>query len=242
MSSDTSDSSDLCRNAAATGDTEERSVRIVLLDRQRILRQGLRALLAARVEFLVVGDTGELSEALSLIEAQRPSVVLTDLYVSEGSRLRHIEEIHACFPQLAILVLTALRGRGLVAEIRKAGALGYLSSDDGCGALELALREVAAGRWYRAAERSPRRRQAPHGAGALGSPAVYLTERQRQLLRSVALGQRARDIAARAGVSVRAIYAQRQRLRDALQLHSTAALTRFAAREGIADTGSSPQR
>lgn len=237
-----SDSFDLCRDTAAASNTEERPVRIVVLDRQRILRQGLRALLAVQAEFLVVGDTGELSEALSLIEAQCPSVLLTDLYVSEGSRLRHIEEIHARFPQLAILVLTALRGRGLVAAIRRAGALGYLASDHGRGALELALREVAAGRWHRAAERSPRRREAPHRAGALGSPPVYLTERQRQLLRSVALGQRARDIAARAGVSVRAIYAQRQRLRYALQLHSTAALTRFAAREGLTETGASPRR
>lgn len=233
-------SCDSCRDMVVAGNATENPLRIVLLDRQRILRQALRALLAAQAGFLVIGDTGELGEALALIETQRPSVLLTDLYVSAGSRLRHIEEIHARYPQLAILVLTALSGRGLIAEIRKAGALGYLPSNDGSSALQLALREVAAGRWYHGAARGQRRRGVPRSAGAFGSPPVYLTERQRQLLRSVALGQRAREIAARSGVSVRAIYKQRQRLCDTLQLHSTAALTRFAAREGLTETGTSP--
>ena len=230
-------SSDPCRDTAATDKSEASPVRIVLLDRQRILRQALQALLTAHAGFLVVGDTGDLGEALALIETLRPSVLLTDLYVSEGSRLRHIEDIHAHFPQLAILVLTALRGRGLVAEIRRAGARGYLTSDAGSRTLRSALREVAAGRWYRAEAPAQKARRLPRTTGANGSPSMYLTERQRQLLRSVALGQRARDIAARAGVSVRAIYKQRQRLCDVLQLHSTAALTRFAALEGLTETG-----
>jgi DNA-binding CsgD family transcriptional regulator len=64
---------------------------------------------------------------------------------------------------------------------------------------------------------------------------VDLTERQRQVLRWVALGYRAREIAQMLGVSVKAVHKQCERIREVLQLDSTAALTRFAAREGVAE-------
>jgi two-component system NarL family response regulator len=214
---------------------ERRACRIVVVDNQRILRQALRILLAAEDEFTVIGDAGQGAEALELIGALRPDVVVTDLHVTEGSGVQIIEQIHARFPKVAILVLTALRAHDVVAAVRKAGALGYVLKDRGSGELLSALREVAAGRWYRSvasAGRAARARtdEASHSSGR----AAYLTERQRQVLRAVALGYRAREIAQMLGVSVRAVHKQRERLRDALQLNSTAALTRFALREGIA--------
>src|SRR5437763_17012982 len=70
---------------------------------------------------------------------------------------------------------------------------------------------------------------------SLSGRAAYLTERQRQVLRSVARGYRTREIAQMLGVSVKAVHKQRERLRIALQLNSIAALTRFAVREGFAE-------
>jgi DNA-binding NarL/FixJ family response regulator len=72
------------------------------------------------------------------------------------------------------------------------------------------------------------------GSGS-STQATYLTERQRQVLRSIALGYRTRDIAQMLGVSMKAVHKQRERLRIALQLNSTAALTRFAVREGLVE-------
>ena len=209
--------------------------RIVVVDSQRILRQALRILLAAEHEFAVVGDAGQGSEALELIGTLQPDVVVTDLHVTEGSGVQLIEQIHARFPKVAILVLTALRAHNVVAAVRKAGALGYVLKDRGRGELLKALREVAAGRWYRSiAPAAAASRAWMDEGGCLSTRAAYLTERQRQVLRWVALGYRAREIAQKLGVSVRAVHKQRERLRDALQLNSTAALTRFAALEGLA--------
>jgi DNA-binding NarL/FixJ family response regulator len=161
--------------------------------------------------------------------------VVTDLHLAEGSGVQLIEQIHARFPKVAILVLTALRAHNVVAAVRKAGALGYVLKDRGRGELLKALREVAAGRWYRSiAPAAAASRAWMEEGGSLSTRAAYLTERQRQVLRWVALGYRAREIAQMLGVSVRAVHKQRERLRDALQLHSTAALTRFAEREGLA--------
>ena len=218
-----------------SGSHKRRACRIVVVDSQRILRHALRILLAAEHEFAVVGDAGQGSEALELIGALQPDVVVTDLHLTEGSGVQLIEQIRARFPNVAILVLTALRAHNVVAAVRKAGALGYVLKDRGRGELVSALREVAAGRWYRSiAGAAAASRAWMDEGGCLSARAAYLTERQRQVLRWVALGYRAREIAQMLGVSVRAVHKQRERLRDALQLNSTAALTRFAEREGLA--------
>jgi len=210
--------------------------RIFVVDNQQLFREGLCALLARGREFVVVGATREGHEALELIAAAQPDVVMTELHLGTGSSVQHVEQIHQRFPQVAILVLTEFRAHDVAARVRRAGALGYLLKEQGVGELLAALREVAAGRWYRGNSRN-----AARGPGvskeraAQGVQVVDLTERQRRVLRWVALGYRAREIAQMLGVSIKAVHKQCERIRDVLQLDSTAALTRFAAREGVAE-------
>ena len=208
--------------------------RILLVDNQQLFREGLRSLLARESEFVVVGDAREGNEALELIAVQQPDVVITELHLGAGSSVQHLEEIHERFPQVAILVLTEFRARDVAARVRSAGALGYLLKEQSLSELLAALREVSSGRYFRPDSRTPASRFAVSEEGARAIGVADLTERQRQLLRWLALGYRAREIAQLWGVSVKAVYRQRERLRDALQLDSTAALTRFAAREGFA--------
>ncbi len=197
-------------------------------------------MLLMEAEFTVVGEAGQGAEALELIAGVRPDVVVTDLHLTDGSALPLIEQIHARFPRVAILVLTALRARDAAVTSRKAGALGYVLKDYGRSELLTALREVAAGRRYRSlAPAAPgvRRQVAEPSSSAR---AAYLTERQRQVLRSVARGYRTREIAQMLGVSIKAVHKQREQLRITLQLDSTAALTRFAVREGLAEETPAP--
>lgn len=209
--------------------------RIVLIDGLQIFRQAVRALLEAEPGIAVVGEAGRLAEALELLDSQVPDVVLSDLKLPDSPSMQLIPRLRSHCPQAAFVVLTALNARDHVAAARKAGALGYLSKQCGRGELLAAIRQVAAGRRYRF-ELPSAPRVAVNG-GPLGTGAAYLTERQREVLRSVALGHRAREIAATLGVSVKAVYKQRERLREALQLRSTAALTRFAVYEGFAEEG-----
>src|SRR6266513_10166 len=134
------------------------------------------------------------------------------------------------------------RARDVAAAVRKAGALGYLLKEHGREELMLALREVTAGRWYRSLIPEAGARAAARDDRYRNDRAAYLTERQRQVLRSVALGYRTREIAQMLGVSVRAVHRQRERLRLALHLNSTAELTRFAVREGITAGAAEPAR
>jgi DNA-binding NarL/FixJ family response regulator len=220
--------------AAGTNPTDPQLCRLVLVDGQRIFRHALRVLLANECGFAVVGEARQRSEALELIGTLRPDVVVTELHLVDGSAVQLIEQIRENVPNVAILVLTAVRARDAAAAVRKAGALGYLLKDQGREELLAALRAVVAGRWYRSSAPAAALRGRGN-TGSLSNRAVYLTERQRQVLRSVARGHPTRQIAEMLGVSVRAVHKQRERLRNALQLNSTAALTRFALREGFAE-------
>ena len=182
----------------------------------------------------MVGETGQRSEALELVASLQPDVVITDLHLADGSGVQLIEEIRARFPRIAILVLTEVRAHDVTAAARKAGALGYLLKECGRSELRSALSAIVAGRRYRAGTPTIATRRRADSSG-LGNRAAYLTERQRLILRSVALGHPTRQIAEMLGVSIRAVHRQREGLRNTLQLDGTAALTRFALRERFAE-------
>jgi DNA-binding NarL/FixJ family response regulator len=223
-------------SVAVLRDSEElRRTRVVLIDGQRLFRQALSALLVGQGEYTVVGETGRADEALELIATLQPAVVITELQLSAGSGVELIGQIHARFPKVAILVLTTVRAREVAATIRRAGALGYLLKDCACTELRAALRDVTCGRWHRSRTVATRATRAPLMDPSVSTRAAYLTERQRQILRSVARGHPTREIAQMLGVSVRAVHQQRERLRATLQLNSTAELTRFALCEGFAE-------
>ncbi len=227
---------------AAPAVQARRAYRIVLIDSHRIFRQAVRMLFATEGEFTVVGEAGDAPEAVELIASLQPDVAVTDLHLAGGSAVPLIEQIHARFPKVAILVLTSARAHDVAAAVRKAGALGYLLKEHGREELLRALREVTAGRWYRSLAPETCARTAAREDQYLNNRAAYLTERQRQILRSVALGHRTREIAQMLGVSVRAVHRQRERLRLALRLNSTAELTRFAVREGFTEGAAEPAR
>jgi len=234
--------------AGASGLEDRRAYRILLIDPQRLFRQALRALLEAEPGFSVVGEAGSAAEALEIVGALKPDVVVTELrlgdesYAGESCGSGLIRTLHSRFPATAILVLTSARARDVAGAVRKAGALGYLLKEHGREELLRALREVSAGRWYRAIAPEVSARVAARGRRYLDNRAAYLTERQRQVLRSVALGYRTREIAQMLGVSVRAVHRQRERLRLALHLNSTAELTRFAVREGFTEEAAAAAR
>jgi len=214
-----------------------RASRILLVDGQQIFRHAMRMLFADGTAFNVVGECGTARAALELAGVLQPDVVITELQLPDTQGVELIEQLRASQPRAAILVLTTLRARERVAAARRAGAHGYLLKECGRAELLSAVRAVAAGRRYRTRALSARapRGQALRGGAQLGAQAAALTERQRTVLRSLALGYRTREIAQMLGVSVRAIYRQRESLRNTLQLNSTAALTRFAVYEGIAE-------
>jgi DNA-binding NarL/FixJ family response regulator len=134
-------------------------------------------------------------------------------------------------------VLSTCRDEFSVAEAMRAGADGYLSKRARFGDLLEAIRNVARGRTAVSSDvsaamvRALHRRESPSG----GDVVAALSERERQVLRLLALGSSAKEVAAQLSISVKTVETHRARLCAKVATHSVADLTRLAVRAGLVE-------
>jgi DNA-binding NarL/FixJ family response regulator len=209
------------------------SQRIFLIDSQRILREALRLIVDMEAAFEVVGDAGTATEALTLIDSLKPDVILTDWALPDRSGVQFISELHARWPHVRILVLTALGPTACRAAASRSGVLGCIPKSCRSAELVTAISQVARGQKYACPSLRLRRGRATEPAPLSSGAPATLTARQRQILRHVALGHNNIEIGQMLGITAKAVSKHRALVRNALRLRSTASLTRYAVREGL---------
>lgn len=179
-------------------------IRVVLVEDQTLVREGLRSLLELWGEAEVVGEAGTCEEALSLVPAVRPDVVLLDMRLPGSNGLDVLRGLAAGGSLPPTLVLTTFDDDALLLEAVRAGARGYLLKDVTSGQLMDAIRRLARGETFLQPAVT---RQAV--AGLERTPActdgfdtpVALTGRETGVLRLMAGGYSNREIAATFGLS-----------------------------------------
>jgi two-component system, NarL family, response regulator NreC len=212
--------------------------RIVLIEDHAILRDGLRALLELEPDLQVVGEAGTAAEGTRVARTCNPTLIITDLAMPGGLGLRAIDELRAACAGVRILVLTAYCTDEYIHAALNAGADGYVLKDASRAELMHAVRVVIAGQKYFSEPVSARlvssylRRNEPIGAG---SPRI--TERERQVLTRIALGETNKRVALALRLSIKTIEKHRANLMRKLDLHNTAAVTLFAVRNGMLPIG-----
>jgi DNA-binding NarL/FixJ family response regulator len=207
--------------------------RILLVDSQPIFRESLRLIVDRDATFEVVGDVGTATEALALVDSIQPGVIVTEFALPDRSGMQFISELHSHWPDLGILVLTALGPSACSAAARRSGALACIPKSCGSSELLRAIGQVAHGRKYVSPSLQLRRRRAAEPAQLSSGAPATLTARQRQVLRCVALGYNNMEIGQMLGISAKTVSKHRSRLRNTLRLPNTAGLTRYALREGL---------
>lgn len=120
-------------------------IQVLLVDDQRLMREGLRTLLELHPDLRVAGEAGDGSAAESAVERLEPDVVLMDLRMPRRDGVTATRRITARWPALPVLVLTTYDDDDLVFQAIEAGACGYLLKDVGSDALADAIRAAAHG-------------------------------------------------------------------------------------------------
>ncbi len=177
-------------------------IRILLVDDQRLMREGLRTLLELEPDLEVVGEAGDGETALEACAALQPDVVLMDIRMPGMDGVEATRRMRERWPETRVIILTTFDDDAYVFEGLRAGALGYLLKDVSGEELAEAVRTVAAGGALiqpsvarkvvaEFARLAPPARPAEEG---LPEP---LSEREREVLRLVAQGLTNREIAAR---------------------------------------------
>ena len=208
----------------------DRALRVVVADDHPIWREAVeRDLTAAGLE--VVGAAGDGEKAVRVVTATRPDVLVCDLQMPG---LSGVQVTAAVAGSTRVLVLSASGEQADVLEAVKAGATGYLLKSASASELVDAVRRTAAG-------------DAVFTAGLAGlvlgeyrrtaddAAAPKLTARETEVLRLVAKGLTARQVAERLVLSHRTVENHVQNTLSKLQLHNRAQLVRYAVERGLAD-------
>jgi DNA-binding NarL/FixJ family response regulator len=214
---------------------------VLLVDDQRLLRQGLRTLLELHADIRVVGEAVDGLEAEQQVELLRPSVVLMDLRMPRRDGVAATAHIHAGFPATHVLVLTTFDDDELVFRSLEAGACGYLLKDVGSDALAEAVRAAARGDsplQPSIARKVLQRLRQPPSATPAPLEATMFTARDRDVLRRLAEGATNREIAADLALTEGTVKNYISALLAKTSLHDRTQLALFAARHGFAEAPS----
>ena len=210
-------------------------IRVLLVDDHTILREGLRRLLEAEPDIVVVGEGGDGQEAIQQVERLKPDVVLMDLAMPRLNGLEATRSILKDFPEVRVLVLTMYDNEEYVSQILQAGASGYVLKRAAATELVLAIRAVHQGEAFLypsvtkmlIAEYLARAREGEEDR------AGTLTQREREVLQLISEGHTTRDIAQLLSVSVKTVQAHRSHIMEKLNLHDRLELLRYALKKGI---------
>lgn len=210
---------------------------VVIVDDHALLRSGVKTELEGLVE--VVGEAGDVDEAVVQVLAHRPDVVLLDVHLPGGGGVEVLRRLADRAPDARCLALSVSDDPQDVIAIIRAGARGYVTKTISAGELADAIRRVQEGD----AVFSPRLAGFVLDAfagGGRGAPVDDpdldgLTAREREVLQHIARGYLYKEIAARLGISVKTVEAHVSAVLRKLQLSSRHELSRWAVERRLVD-------
>ncbi|MCL5268976.1 MAG: response regulator transcription factor, partial [bacterium] len=127
----------------AQGKNDERKIRVLLVDDHAVMRQGLAQLLKQELDIHIVGEACDGHQAVEMTGKFQPDVVLMDINMPRMNGVEATRAIHADMPQVKIIGLSMFEEAERAAEIRKAGAVAYLSKSGATERVISAIREAA---------------------------------------------------------------------------------------------------
>jgi DNA-binding NarL/FixJ family response regulator len=222
-------------------------LRVVVVDDHQLFRAGVKAELAAACE--VVGEAADPAEAIAVIGATSPDVVLLDVHIPDGGGVAVLRALQSAAGGAAsgaagapaVLALSVSDAAEDVVPMIRAGALGYVTKTIGATELVAAIERVAAGDAYfspRLAAFVLQEFSAPEPPRAPDPSLETLTPREREVLHHLARGYSYKRIGARLDISARTVESHVGAVLRKLQLTSRHEVAHWAASRGLIDDGS----
>ena len=209
-------------------------IRILIVDDHALVRQGLKQVLADAFPKAEFGEADNANAALEKIWKQPWDVALLDITMPGKSGLDVLKQIVDAQPNLAVLVLSMHPEDQYAVRVLKTGAAGYLTKNTASEEVVGAVKKVLAGGKYVSAalaENLAASLTAPAGK----SPHEILSDREYQVMRSIALGKSVKEIAFELSLSVKTISTYRSRVMEKMKLKTNADIIRYAVHEKLVD-------
>lgn len=208
-------------------------VRILLVDDHKVLRDGLRVLLEQEADFDVVGEAGTGAQAIELVQALAPDVMVLDLGLPDISGLEVVRAIRRDNTTLRIVVLSMFSRREFILPVIQAGCDGYVPKSATHTSLLQAIRAVVGGEQYVHPTAATALLGAAGDAQSEHARFEALSDREQDVIKLSAQGFTSREIGEKLMIGAKTVETYRQRAMDKLGLDNRSELVRFAVRAGL---------
>ena len=209
-------------------------IKVLLVDDHTLVRAGIRALIEKIPSLEVVAEAKDGREALNMIRADRPDVVLMDIAMPGLNGLEATGRITKEFPEVHVIILSMYTHEEYIRGAILAGAAGYVVKRGATAELEDAIRTVTKGSHYFSPLVSGHIRRGAQGS-ITPEPAALerLTPRQREILQLIAERHSTKAIASTLNISIKTVETHRAQLMERLEIYDVPGLVRFAIRAGL---------
>jgi DNA-binding NarL/FixJ family response regulator len=222
------------------------AIRVLLADDHAMVRAGLRALLEAAGDMLVIGEAENGHQAVREAERLRPQVVVLDLAMPLLNGIEAARQIACKMPAIRVLILSSYSDAHHLRQAVAAGVAGYLTKESAANDLLEAIRETCHGGAFFSPcllhRLSEGKRAAPQSDGGAAPRPATLTRREAEVLQLLAEGYANKQTAGLLSLSIKTVEKHRQALMEKLNLHRTASLTRYAVSSGVVEAIGFPSR
>lgn len=213
-----------------------KKIRVLIADDHAIVREGIRMILALHDDIEVVGEAANGQEAIERVNELTPDIVLMDIAMPGLGGLEAMLEIRQLKPETRVLVLTQYDNTEYIYRFLKSGAAGYVLKKAAGNDLVAAIRAVYQGKSFvdpsiadKVIKGFLERPDVKEDEIVYGS----LSDREKQVLKLIAEGYTAQQIADILHLSIKTIMTHRTNLMDKLGFHNRAELIKYAIRKGL---------
>ncbi|MGB8169897.1 MAG: response regulator transcription factor [Chthoniobacteraceae bacterium] len=206
-------------------------IKVVLVEDHRMFREWLGHMISAANDFTVVGETDNIADALTMLEKLRPDIAIVDLTLRGSSGLELIKNLKAQDLAIPVLVLSMHEDELYAERVLRAGAKGYISKNEASSTVATAIRRVLSGEIYlnekiTSKMLSSMTRRSPHPASGM----ELLADRELEVFQLIGKGFNMPKIAEQLRLGETTVGTYRARIKEKLQIKTSAELYAHAAR------------
>jgi DNA-binding NarL/FixJ family response regulator len=218
-----------------------RTQQIMIVDDHPLFREGLKTIISRNKRYQVIAEAGDSQQGLELAQSLHPDLVLVDISLPDKSGIQLIRELRKADPAMKVLVVTMHSKVDYIAESFQAGAAGYVVKESAAEGLLKGIDTVLNGGYFLDSAVSPQvveKLMTLPAKNARIRDGNYdsLTPREQEILRLLAEGLNAREIADKLCISSKTVENHRTNIMHKLNLQNSIDLVRYAAKIGLIDT------
>ena len=211
------------------------SYTVIIADDHDIIREGIKNILRNQKDYEVVAEAADGQEALDKVSALKPDILLLDITMPKKSGLEILDQLQRASKKTKILIISVHKADAYIMRALKSGVKGYLNKENAADDLLPALRKITAGQVYLSAQASSYLlEKASKGPEEMAKDNI-LSGRETEVLRLVAEGKTAKEIAESLFISARTVENYKNNLLKKLGLHKSSDLIKYAIKNKIVD-------